>query len=392
MSGEAPGGTDWLAALLRLSLDAAVALDEEGRVTEWNARAEEVFGWTAGEATGKMVSELIVPPKYREAHEAGLRRALTEARAGKPRAPVALSAVHKEGHKVPIEFLAAPIEGAAPHRFLAFLRDLTRLREAERDAAEARSATESALRGKAHFLSEMAHEFRAPVNALTGYADLLLEEATEAIRPDLEKIRSAATHVMKLVERILDYSRIEEGRAALFPEVFDISALAQEVVAMTAPLAEKNGSRIEVSCAPGVGTMHGDANRIRQCMAHLLMNAASFTERGVIELAIQRTRRLGQEWVVLTVTDNGPGMGAKELALLFQPFGQASITTTARYDGAGLGLAISQRLCRMMGGDLTAESEHGKGSVFTMVIPAKTAVLPAMEDRPRGGWEDVTRT
>ncbi len=391
MTGD-PISTDaLLASVLRITPDAAVALDAEGRVTEWNARAEELFGWTAGEAIGRKVSELIVPPAHREGHEAGLRRALAQARVRWDVAPVPIVGLHKDGHEVPIELVASPIQGADPHRFLAFLRDARRVRDAEREAAEARASAESALRTKALFLSEMAHELRTPLNAIAGYTDLLLETAADASHPDLERIRTAAAQLLKLVERILDYSRIEEGKAELFPEVFDVSDLAYDVVSQATPIAARNRNRIEVATTPGVGTMHGDANRVRQCLSHLVTNAANCMEDGLVVLGIRRARRGGQEWVVLTVKDDGPGMEPQEVGLLFQPFSHAGATTTRRYGGAGLGLAISRRLCRLMGGDLTVWSEPGKGSVFTMELPART-VTPGAEDVPSGSWDDPTRT
>jgi len=146
--------------------------------------------------------------------------------------------------------------------------------------------------------------------------------------------------------------------------------LINDAINTIRPLVEKNGNRLEVSCAEPLGAMLGDQTRVRQVLFNLLSNACKFTEKGLIRLDARRTRRKGSDWVEFRVTDTGIGMSAEQLDRLYRPFMQADASTTRKYGGTGLGLAISREFCLMMGGSLSAESEVGKGSVFTVRLPA----------------------
>ena len=242
-------------------------------------------------------------------------------------------------------------------------------------------ALEAASRHKSEFLASMSHELRTPLNAIIGYSEMLQEEAVdrgqEPFVADLGKINAAGKHLLELINAVLDLSKIEAGRMDLYLEDFDVATLIRDIVGVIQPLAEKNGNRLEVTCAPDAGVMHADMTKLRQAVFNLLSNACKFTERGTVSLMVSREAGPTGEWLRFTVEDTGIGMTQEQMARLFQEFSQADAATTRRYGGTGLGLALSRRLCRMMGGDVTVESEPGRGSAFTIRLPANVAHTPS---------------
>src|SRR5262249_49538978 len=158
--------------------------------------------------------------------------------------------------------------------------------------------------------------------------------------PDLQRINAAGKHLLELINAVLDLSKIEAGKMDLYLESFEIGPLVRDVAAVLEPLAQKNANRLEGQCAPDVGAMHADLTKLRQALFNLLSNACKFTERGVVSLTAAREATAGGESIVFTVSDTGIGMTPEHLARLFQEFAQADATTTRRYGGTGLGLAL----------------------------------------------------
>jgi signal transduction histidine kinase/CheY-like chemotaxis protein/HAMP domain-containing protein len=234
---------------------------------------------------------------------------------------------------------------------------------------------EVASRHKSEFLANMSHELRTPLNAIIGYSEMLEEEArdqhAEGFLPDLQRIHAAGKHLLELINAVLDLSKIEAGKMELYLETFDVGSLIRDVAAVIEPLAQKNANRLEVECAPDVGAMRADLTKLRQALFNLLSNACKFTERGVVSLAATRERDAAANAIVFAVRDSGIGMTPEQMARLFEEFGQADASTTRRYGGTGLGLALSRRLCRMMGGDISVASEPGRGSTFTIRLPVE---------------------
>jgi GAF domain-containing protein/CheY-like chemotaxis protein len=241
---------------------------------------------------------------------------------------------------------------------------------------------EVADRHKSEFLANMSHELRTPLNAIIGYSEMLQEDAAdlgaEQFTDDLKKINAAGKHLLELINAVLDLSKIEAGKMELYLEAFDVGDLVRDIAAVIQPLAAKNGNQLLVRCPDDIGSMRADLTKVRQALFNLLSNACKFTERGLVELAVAREAAAGGETMVFQVTDTGIGMTPEQLARLFEAFSQADAATTRKYGGTGLGLALSRRLCRMMGGDVTVESETGRGSTFTIRLPAE--VLDAAEE------------
>lgn len=247
--------------------------------------------------------------------------------------------------------------------------------ERTRELARASAEAEEANRAKSRFLASMSHELRTPLNAIIGYSEMLQEEMSDlgedAFGPDLRKIQAAGKHLLSLINDILDLSKIEAGKMDLNLESFNISALIQDVVMMISPLVERNGNKLKLSPADGLGLMHGDSTRMRQILYNLLSNASKFTKDGIISLEASRTSLDGSEWIQIVVRDTGIGMTPEQMGKLFMAFTQADTTISKKFGGTGLGLALCKRFCQMMGGEITAESEYGKGSAFIVRIPAE---------------------
>jgi len=245
---------------------------------------------------------------------------------------------------------------------------------------------EAASRHKSQFLANMSHELRTPLNAIIGVSEMLVEDAHAAGAPQAaeppERILRAGRHLLALINDILDLSKIEAGKMELNLEVFAVEPLVEEVAATVRPLAEKNGNRIDVACTAGVGTMRADPTRVRQALLNLAGNAVKFTANGRVEILVARESEGGRDWIVMQVGDTGIGMTPEQTARLFEEFIQADASTTRRYGGTGLGLAISRRFCRVMGGDITVESEPGRGSVFTVRLPALAEQADEAAARP----------
>jgi signal transduction histidine kinase/CheY-like chemotaxis protein len=258
------------------------------------------------------------------------------------------------------------------------------LEEKTREAEEARVAAEEATKAKSAFLANMSHELRTPLNAIIGYSEMLQDEANEegyaSMLPDLEKIRTAGKHLLALINDILDLSKIEAGRMDLYYEHFAVAGLLSEVQTTAQPLIEKNNNQFVLNVAPEVEPLlYADLTKARQSLLNLLSNAAKFTDNGLITLTVDMTSINQTPHIRFAVSDTGIGMDAEQLKKLFKEFTQADSSTTRKYGGTGLGLALSRRFCQMMGGDITVISEVGKGSTFTIVLPTTGQASPASE-------------
>jgi GAF domain-containing protein len=225
---------------------------------------------------------------------------------------------------------------------------------------------------KSQFLASMSHELRTPLNAIIGLTEMMVSNAarfgTEKALEPLRRVNAAGTHLLSLINEILDLSKIEAGKLELNPEPVNLVRLIDEVIGTAGQLAEKNKNRLVVEAQENLGGLSADPMRLKQILLNLLSNACKFTKEGEVALRVRKVAD-GRDWVELAVADSGIGMTTEQQAKLFQDFTQADSLTARRYGGTGLGLAITRKLARMMGGDVTAASEPGKGSVFTVRLP-----------------------
>lgn len=255
------------------------------------------------------------------------------------------------------------------------------LETANRELKQARQEATAANQTKYAFLATMSHELRTPLNAIIGYSEMLEEQIGSNDRQqtmdDLQKIQQAGRYLLSLVNDILDLSRIEAGKIELLPEVFSVAVLLEELRTTMQPLIDKNSNVLQVECEATAGEMHTDRSRLRQILFNLLSNAEKFTTRGVITLSVQRTGNTGAaESVEFMVRDTGVGINPAQLERVFETFTREDTPSARLQEGTGLGLAISRHFAGLLGGDVRVESEVGKGSVFTLHIPA---VLPGVK-------------
>jgi len=232
---------------------------------------------------------------------------------------------------------------------------------------------EEASKHKSQFLASMSHELRTPLNAIIGVTEMLLEDARDFKREDelepLDRVLRAARHLLALINDILDLSKIEAGRMELHLESFSLVPTIEDVAKTVEPMAANNANRMVIDCPPDLGTIYADQTRFRQALLNLASNANKFTESGAVTIAARAQQLDGREWITIAVTDTGIGMTEEQMGRLFQEFSQADASTSRKYGGTGLGLAISRHFCRLMGGDVTAESKLGEGSTFTIRLP-----------------------
>jgi signal transduction histidine kinase len=229
-----------------------------------------------------------------------------------------------------------------------------------------------ASENKSAFVSAMSHELRTPLNAIIGLTEMMVKNAarfgTEKAQEPLQRVNRAGTHLLGLINQVLDLSKIEAGKLELNPQTVQLAPLINDVISTAGQLAEQNKNRLVVDAQEDLGALTVDPMRLRQILFNLLSNACKFTKAGEVKLAARKVSN-GSSFVEFAVSDTGIGMTAEQQAKLFEEFSQADATTAQRFGGTGLGLAITRKLVRMMGGDVTVASEPGKGSVFTVRLP-----------------------
>jgi adenylate cyclase len=231
---------------------------------------------------------------------------------------------------------------------------------------------EMASQHKSQFVASMSHELRTPLNAIIGLTEMMVNNAarfgTEKSAEPLRRVHRAGTHLLGLINQVLDLSKIEAGKLELSPETVNLAPLLDDVIGTARQLAEQNKNRLILEAQENLGQVTVDPMRLRQILLNLLSNACKFTKQGEVKLRVKKVVD-GRNWIEVAVADTGIGMTPEQQAKLFEEFTQADSSTARQYGGTGLGLAITRKLARMMGGDVTVTSEPGKGSVFTARLP-----------------------
>ena len=361
-------------AVLDNAVDGIFTFNEHGTIRTFNRAAERIFGFETDEIVGRSVSLIVAEGE--PAWGTPGRREVTGRRQDRAEFPMDLGigAIEQDGHRL----------------LIGMARDITDRRKAEEDLLSAKEAAEGANRAKSTFLANMSHELRTPLNAIIGYSEMLAEEARDSGNdeyvPDLEKIRRAGSHLLGLINSVLDLSKIEAGKMDLYLETFDLASMLGDVTATIQPLIQQKGNRLVIQTGDDLGDMHADVTKVRQTLFNLLSNASKFTEDGTITLKVEREMVDDVAWISFAVSDTGIGMNADQLGRLFQAFTQADVSTTRKYGGTGLGLVITRRFCQMMGGDITVDSTEGVGTTFAMRLPA----VVGEPVRPASGEATVT--
>ena len=366
--------------LMESAADAMVIVDQLGTIVMVNDQAVRTFGYSAAVMTGKSV-HMLLPERARTLHAEHLSRYFLAPLRRAMGAGMELLAARADGSEFPIEVSLSPLETNEGVLISSVIRDITERKRAEAELRQARDEAAAANRAKSAFLANMSHELRTPMNAIIGYSELLAEELEDEGHDeylgDLKRIHSAGSHLLSLINDVLDLSKIEAGRMDLYLERFNLTEMLQESVATIQPLMDRNDVRFHTELSDNLGTIRADVTKLRQAIFNLLSNAAKFSANGAVTLSATRSSIEGEDRVRISVTDTGIGIPADKIETVFEAFAQADSSTTRDFGGTGLGLPISRRFCQMMGGDISAESEPGSGSVFTIDIPAKVDALEA---------------
>ncbi len=370
-------------SLVRISPTAVVTMDLDEQVTGWNPAAERLFGWTAAEAVGRRLEELVLGTA--EQHEEGT--ALSEAAFVKGSAQAITRRSRKDGSLVDVEVLMVPlVVGGEPIGSYAIYHDIGELQTAREEA-------EAATQAKSAFLATMSHEIRTPMNAVIGMTELLLAtHLDEEQRGFADVIQASGDGLLRVIDDVLDFSKIESGRLELERRPFDLrDCLESALDVVAARAAEKD---LELAClieSDVPPELIGDEARVRQVLINLLNNAVKFTDEGEVVVSVARISEPWSRQLYVTVRDTGIGIPADRMGELFQSFSQVDTSTTRRFGGTGLGLAISRRLSELMGGRMWAESKPGEGSTFHFVFEADEAQVTAPphtggDQRQLHGW------
>jgi PAS domain S-box-containing protein len=355
--------------IINAAADAIISLDEHGLVCEFNAAAEQMFGFTKAELLGRPLTP-IMPPHLRHAHTAGLQRYLTTGQRHLPHwHNVELPGYTRDGREFPLEVSFSLLEAGDKKFLTGVLRDITERKRVERELRQARETAEAATRAKSVFLANMSHELRTPMNAIIGFTRLVMRRSQEVLPPrqyeNLGKILMSAEHLLTLINDILDLSKIEAGRMEVHAVSFRLETLVDVCLHTLEPLVQNTPIRLVKEIDATLPLLTTDQDKVQQILMNLLGNAVKFTTAGTI--AISARHHNGE--ITMAVRDTGIGIPTAALEHIFEEFRQVDSSITRQYGGTGLGLSISRRLAQLLGGDITVQSTFGSGSTFTMTLP-----------------------
>jgi protein-histidine pros-kinase len=349
--------------LLESVPDAIVVVDANGVIVMTNAQAEMLFGYAPRQLLGLSLEQLL-PERFRGGHAAQRARFLAQPRNRPMGAGLDLYGLRRDGNEFPVEISLAPVRTVRGLFVSSAIRDASARKRAEQ-------ALQQASRLKSEFLANMSHELRTPLNGIIGFSELLVDEKAGSLnaaqKEHLQDILNSGRHLLQLINDILDLSKIEAGRMELAPEPFAPARAVAEVCAVVTPLARKKGVTIRQSLSPALERVTLDAQRFKQMLYNLLSNAVKFSHDGG-EVQIQVARGAAGT-LCLEVRDAGIGIREEDRERLFVEFQQLDAGTGRRYEGTGLGLALTKRIVDLHGGSIRVDSAPGRGSVFTLELP-----------------------
>jgi PAS domain S-box-containing protein len=357
-------------AMLETALDCIVVMDQDGLIVDFNPAAEQTFGHAREHAIGSNLAELIIPERFRDAHAAGLAKYLATGEGPALDQRLQLPAQRADGSEFPAELAIHAIEVEDRAFFTAYLRDVTQRVQAEEALTAARDEAQRASRAKSEFLANMSHEIRTPMTAILGYADMVAGRGAGNVDPRVaaRRIRRNADHLLSLLNDVLDFSKIEAGQFRVAVASCSLHEILSDVVSLLRSAAAAKGLDVHTHVdTPLPERIESDPVRVRQILHNVAGNAVRFTDEGHVALRVRWESEPSE--LVVVVEDSGIGIEPGRLEEIFESFAQVHERDPDRPGGTGLGLTISRRLANALGGELTAESEVGAGSRFTLRLP-----------------------
>ncbi len=357
--------------ILEATPDAMIMINKEGKIIFINTQTEKIFGYRKDELLGQLV-EILIPEPYRNRHPEHRNKYFLSPHVRPMGIGMELYGLRKNGEHFPVEISLSPFETGEEKTALAAVRDITDRKRFELTLQEKNVELENANLAKDRFLASMSHELRTPLNAVLGFTGTLLMKLPGPLNAEQEKqlktVQGSAKHLLSLINDLLDLAKIESGNIELKFEKISCQSIIDEVASNLAPMAKNKGLDFKVIIPKEDLIIKTDRRSLTQIVINLTSNAIKFTEKGKIEVEIDKIKVQARPYVIIKIMDTGIGIKTEDQTKLFQAF-QQMLIPGVRIEGTGLGLHLSQKLSALINGKIEFESEYGKGSCFSILLP-----------------------